>query len=396
MKVFLSYASEDLAVAEAINLALRSDGHDVFFDREDLPPGESFHARIRLGIEGSDLFVFLVSAQALDAGSYTLNELEIAQQVWKVPSGRILPVLLRPTDLRDIPSYLKAVTLLEFRGNVPAAVTEAVHRISARRRRKRLKQSAIAVAAAGLAAVAGYFLFNGGAPRDERAGADGAPELIVPAGVFTMGDDEDSPRREVYVDTFYIDQFEVTVQRYAKFLDATGLVGVPDEWEGVDPATHADYPAIGVSWRDADEYCRWARKRLPTESEWEKAARGIGAATYPWGEASPTPALANYENTSPDAYDGGLAAVGTYPGGRSPFGVDDTAGNVSEWVADWWSESFPVDDRRNPRGPADGDAKVIRGGGRYDSGDRIRATRRFYASPETRGDDIGFRCASDP
>ncbi|MGZ8196988.1 MAG: toll/interleukin-1 receptor domain-containing protein, partial [Burkholderiales bacterium] len=130
VKVFLSYASEDRPVAEQISLALAAQGHDVFFDREDLPPGDEFHTRIRRAIETSDQFVFLVSAHALDAGSYTINELEIAQKTWPHPAGRVLPVLLRPTDLARVPNYLKSVTLLQTEGNVAAMVADAVHRIA--------------------------------------------------------------------------------------------------------------------------------------------------------------------------------------------------------------------------------------------------------------------------
>src|ERR671915_2471716 len=113
MKIFLSYASEDRVVAEQIRLALAAQGHNVFFDREDLPPGDEFHSRIRRGIEASDLLIFLVSPHALDAGSYTINELEIAQKTWPHPAGRLLPVLLHRTDLKRLPNYLKSVTLLQ-------------------------------------------------------------------------------------------------------------------------------------------------------------------------------------------------------------------------------------------------------------------------------------------
>lgn len=430
MKVFLSYASQDREVAKAIELALLESKHDVFFDRDDLPPGEEFHARIRRAIESSGLLVFLLSPDAVDAGSYTLTELEIAEQSWKSASGKLLPVLLRPTPLASLPPYLKSVTFLETSGSIPAAVAAAVDRLAASRRRRLLSRIGVPLAIV-LFAVASIWRFalppyvnrsqdrgtsqdtlalqrprgNDTARSDSAAtppvvervvtGKDGAPMVLVPAGMFTMGDDENSPRREVYLDSFYIDQYEVTTSRYAKFLAATGSVRPPDEWESLNAATGGELPVVGVDWNDANAYCKWAGRRLPTDSEWEKAARGTDGRAYPWGNVSPSVDRANYENTSPLAYEGGLAPVGKHPAGRSPYGVDDLAGNAAEWTFDWYAESFPASAVRNPRGPDSGDKKTLRGGGRFDASDRISPTKRYYAAPDTRGNDIGFRCARD-
>ena len=139
MRVFLSYASEDRNQAEAIYLSLRGQGHTVFFDRTDLPPGEEYDARIRRAIERSQLLVFLVSPYSLDAGSYTLTELDIAHKTWEHPTGKVLPAVVRPTPLDLIPPYLKSVTLLETEGNLAATVADAVHRIALERRRAKLK-----------------------------------------------------------------------------------------------------------------------------------------------------------------------------------------------------------------------------------------------------------------
>ena len=393
MKIFLSYASEDRAIAEQISLALAEQGHDVFFDRKNLPPGDEFHSRIRRGIEQSDLFIFLVSAKALDAGSYTINELDIAQKTWPQPAGRVLPVLLDRTDLKQVPNYLKSVTLLQTEGNLVAMVVDVVHRIDRARRRILLTRLAIAgVVIAIVAAVVGVYLSHR-APVIEATGKDGAPELRIAEGPFVMGDDENSPRREVYTDAFYIDKFEVTAGRYAKFLKATGSVRPPDEWDEVDLTRASEFPVVGVDWHDAQAYCQWAGKRLPTEAEWEKAARGTDGRLYPWGNDAPNAERANFANTSTETYGGGLARVGAHAAGSSPFGVQDMAGNASEWVADWHAESFARSDARNPQGPASGQAKVIRGGGRFDPADRIAATKRYFANPDQRLPDLGFRCA---
>lgn len=396
MRIFLSYASEDRAVADAIRLALQGDGHDVFFDREDLPPGSEYHTRIRRGIENSDLLVVLVSPRTLDAGSYTLNEISIAQNQWPTPDGRVLPVLLERVNFKELPAYLGSVTFLETEGNLPAEVASAVERMVRDARRKRLRVAgAIAVAAAAIVAAVAWYLAGRG-PATTRVGKDGAPAVLVPAGNFTFGDDVVSPMRQLYVDAFYMDQFEVTTARFAKYLEATSSPFKPDYWDDVAGERSGEMPVIGVSWNEANAYCRWAGRRLPTEAEWEKAARGVDARKHPWGEAAPTVHHANHLNSTPNAYEGALSPVGSFPAGRSPYGADDLAGNASEWVADWFSESFTTDDVYNPRGPVEGDKKVIRGGGRYDPAERLSAAARQYASPDTRGDDIGFRCASDP
>ena len=393
MKIFLSYASEDREVAEQVRLGLAHEGHDVFFDREDLPPGSDFHSRIRKGIEQSDLFLFLVSGKAFDAGSYTINELAIAQKKWPHPAGHVLPVLLHATDLTQVPGYLKSITLLQPEGDMPAAVVDAVHRIAVARRRALMTKLAVGAAGiATLAIIAGYVV-TGRSPADEMTGKDGAVAVRIPAGVFIMGDDENSPRREIYTDAYYIDRFEVTTARYARFMAANPSLRAPDGWDEIKLDRAAELPVAGVDWKEAQAYCRWADKRLPTEAEWEKAARGTDGRLYPWGNETPNPERANFENTSPKAYEGGLTPVGSHPAGKSPFGVHDMAGNVSEWVADWHSEHFASGDTRNPQGPERGDRKVIRGGGRFDQGHRIAATKRYFASPEQRSEEIGFRCA---
>ena len=395
MRVFLSYSSKDRELVEPIELALRGQGHNVFFDRTDLPAGEEYDVRIREAIERSQLFIFIVSAHSLAAGSYTLTELSIAEKTWTHPSGRILPVLLQPIALDQLPPYLKTVTLLEPQGNVAASVADAVHRIGLERRRALLKKVSIAVALAGILCVTVYTYWVKRPGRLEITGKDGAPALLVPEGTFTMGDDEDSPRREVYVDDFYMDKYEITVLLYAKFLKAGGGVNPPDGWEEASLDKDGALPVVGVDWHDADAYCRWAGKRLPTEAEWEKSARGKDGRIYPWGNETPTPERANFGRSSDNPYSGGLTPASGHEAGRGPYGIYNLAGNASEWVADWFAEGFARGDVRNPKGPESGTAKVIRGGGWDEPPNRLRSTWRMHASPDTRLDDVGFRCARD-
>ena len=391
MRIFLSYAWQDRDHAKGIYLALRDQGHRVFFDRADLPAGEEYHNRIRAAIDDAHLFIFLISADALDAGSYTLTELAIAEQ----SNRRLLPVMLRETEIARLPASLQAVTFHRSDGNLAASVAAEVYRIAAGLRRRRLKQCAAAAALVGGVAAA-VFYFLAGQRKQGYTGKDGAPSVLILGGSFIMGDDENSPRRQIYVDGFYLDKFEVTVGRYAAFLKATGDAKPPEEWETADLRNGADLPVVGVDWQDADSYCRWAGKRLPSEAEWERAARGNDERKYPWGGDAPTPEHARFARPYRNAvYQDGVGRVGALPKGVSPFGIYDLSGNVWEWVGDWYAESFRRDDVRNPRGPEKGTGKVMRGGGWYDPADRVTATKRMHADPAQRDLEVGFRCAAD-
>ncbi len=192
-------------------------------------------------------------------------------------------------------------------------------------------------------------------PPATLTGKDGAPMVLVPAGEFTMGseqgDDDEQPVHRVFLDSFYLDTFEVTNGRFAKFVAA---IQSEPPWGFADqetPVIHAEQPVRWVNWLEATGYCLWAGKRLPTEAEWEKAARGTDGRVYPWGNEPPTPAHAVFglkegaETVSP---------IGNRDLGRSPYGVHDLAGNLYEWVADWYDEAFytpqPADQSPRPGG----------------------------------------------
>src|SRR5262245_20189823 len=391
MRIFLSYASQDREPAESIYLALRDQGHRVFFDRAALLAGEEYHNRIRAEIEKTHLFIFLFSPNAIDAGSYTLTELDIAEKAKR----KLLPVALGKLDAAQLPGCLEAVTCLQSEGNLAAAVAAEVRRIARARWCRRIKIAAIAAAIVMIVAIVVFYEMSR-PHKNEITGRDGAPALLVPGGSFVIGNDEDTPRRTVFVDGFYLDQFEITVARYAAFLKATGNVGAPEEWHTLAIERDGALPVVGVDWSDADAYYRWAGRRLPTDAEWERAARGSDERKYPWGNDAPTDArarfLKDYQNP---VYKDGVAPVGSHPQGISPFGIHDLAGNVWEWVADWFGESFPPGESRNPQGPKSGTAKVMRGGGWYDPPEQLTTTRRMQASPEHRDESVGFRCAKD-
>ena len=389
MRIFLSYASEDRARVEPIRYALAEQGHDIFYDREDLQPGEAFDSRIRAAIERSDLFVCFLTPNTVDAGSYTLSELAVAERMWPRADGRVLPVILADVPRKEIPAYLRSVTCLTPVGNVTASVSDAVYQLARAHNRRRTRKIALWVVAMLVPAAIAAYWFRPSASKD------GVPLVHIEGGVFTMGDDEFFPMREVYVSPFYMDAFEVTTARYAKFLAANGALAPPAEWESVDLDKHGELPVVGVSWNDADAYCRWVGRRLPTEAEWERAARDSDQRKYPWGNDEPGAGKAAYSRDAESAYDGGLERVGVLEAGRSREGVYDLEGNVSEWVSDWFTESFSVDDVRNPKGPPTGEKKVIRGSGWHEPIERLGGSRRYQAATDNRTDDVGFRCVRD-
>jgi formylglycine-generating enzyme required for sulfatase activity len=261
---------------------------------------------------------------------------------------------------------------------------------------------------------------------------DGSPMVLVPAGPFLMGlpqsdflaEEHEKPQREVVLSAFWIDQFPVTNARYALFLAAGGYedarlwtaegwawrsrhgIRQPLQWRQA-AWDGADQPAAGVSWYEADAYARWAGRRLPTDAEWEKAARGTDGRRYPWGDDWPSADRANFDHLV-----GRTTPVGLYPRGVSPYGCQDMAGNVNNWTSDWYWPGFGrlcVDKGflRDPRlgdrlrsflGPGRITDKVDRGGG-FATGreyhEVLSCTRKVHWPPENREAWNGFRTALD-
>lgn len=233
-----------------------------------------------------------------------------------------------------------------------------------------------------------------------RNGVSGAISYI-PAGCFRMGsekgDIDEKPEHEVCLSPFFINVFEVTVSQYQDCVDA-GLCERPKTGFGCNwPADiKSNHPINCVNWEQAKAYCTWAGMRLPTEAEWELAARGRQARTYPWGETRPDCHLAVMNVGGPGCGNNGTWAVGSKPEGAGPFGNEDMAGNVYEWVEDWYQADFYNDSpEKNPSGPdRPTGRRILRGGSWSGSIEDLKTTVREPTAPSSKNPNIGFRCAA--
>jgi len=270
------------------------------------------------------------------------------------------------------------------------------------------------------------------------SGRDGAPMLLIPAGEFQMGSTEDAANEKrvhrVSLDAFYLDTYEVTNKRFQTFVQDTAYVTTAekegkawayvqdDRWTEVNGANwrkpeggetvfvsnRDEHPVVAVSWYDADAYCRWAGKRLPTEAEFEYATRAGTQTTYWWGDGNPgSRRVANIADMTNkqrfpgrpwpimEGHDDGYARtapVGSFE--PNPWGLHDMIGNVSEWTADWYGkEYYERSPTHNPTGPSDGESRVLRGGS-WNS--EPRNMRSASLGPTWRNGNIGFRCAKTP
>ena len=229
-------------------------------------------------------------------------------------------------------------------------------------------------------------------------GTKGGPMVYVPDGSLWMGCssndseclDDEKPQHKVYIDAFYIDKYEVTQGEYNQCI-STGECRSNEKYDGF---TGDRQPVVGVDWNDAKSYCEWAGKRLPTEAEWEKAARGTDGRVYPWGNEKASCSYAVIDDGGNGCGKGTTWSVGSKTSGASPYGALDMAGNVWEWVNDWYDKGYYLSSPdRNPSGPTSGSSRVIRGGSWLIIPSGLRSSYRGTTSPDARYDIIGFRCS---
>jgi iron(II)-dependent oxidoreductase len=249
------------------------------------------------------------------------------------------------------------------------------------------------------------------------AQAERSPMMSVAEGLFFMGtartghesfsltlqyDDTEQPQRRIRLDRYEIDRDEVSLSEFLRWLsqqhrpipvEIHKLIEHVMTVHALTPDTLARWPALYVTWTEAADFCHAQGKRLPTEAEWEKAARGEEGRLFPWGQQPPTPALALFGQYHVHEIPI-VASVGSGEEGRSPYGLHHMAGNAAEWVADWFGiDYYMTMPERDPHGPATGRYKVIRGGSWKSTPALLRSATRSGAPPDQRAATIGFRCA---
>jgi len=229
----------------------------------------------------------------------------------------------------------------------------------------------------------------------KTSGMDGMTQLYVPEGKFFMGEGDRrlhaySPQHAVYLDAFWIDKVEATNAMYEKCVNAGGCNLPASDNLYYGKWAYRNLPVVYVNWFGAEKYCQWAGRRLPTEAEWEKAARGVDRRFYPWGNERPNPRLANFN----ESLIGEALPADRYPLGASPYGALNMTGNVREWVADWYDKDYySVSPYKNPTGPKTGTERSLRSGSYDARWNDIETFQRFKHEPDSAGLSRGFRCA---
>ena len=237
-----------------------------------------------------------------------------------------------------------------------------------------------------------------------KRSTDGMTMVYIPAGEFVIGSEaedpcahlDEQPKHKVYLNQYWIDQTEVTNAQYQKCVKAGMCVEPASCGQGestYQDALKSDYPVTCLTWDEVGVYCGWVGGRLPTEAQWEKAARGTAELKYPWGN--------EFESTNCNSEEGGIEGpmpVGSYSlQGNSPYGLMDVSGNVWEWTADWYDIGYySKASSQNPTGPKSGEHRSLRGGSWYANYCSVRTSYRYYDLPYGRSTGVGFRCVVVP
>jgi formylglycine-generating enzyme required for sulfatase activity len=410
LSVFLCHASEDKPVVREIEGRLREDGFQPWLDERELLPGQVWPTEIRNALRRADAVVVCLSQTSVSKEGYLQKELREALKIAEEkPEGTVFIIPVKLSDC-EIPErlaqwqwaayyekggYERLVTALLSRA---ASIGLAAHRSSSSRvpsgmsRRWWLLLAGVVLLITAVAVIYGIRSRTGETQTDRNGGSKAAnasspPGMVsIPAATFAMGRNHPSfpiegPAHKVTVRAFRLDSQLVSNRDYRRFVESTGYFP-PAHWRsGAVPPGQEDLPVTNVSWRDAQAFCTWSGKRLPTEAEWEYAARGADSRLYPWGNS--------FESDLTNSLESGVNSLMPPGHNLSPLEVQDMSGNVWQWCADDF-QAYPGArlQLRIPKG-----AKVLRGGSFRSDRNHVTTTVRNLERPSVRSDEIGFRCA---
>ena len=383
--IFISYAHEDVVVARRLSDDLVKLGYDVWFDETCLLPGQIWELQIRQAIQQSAYFLALLSGRSVSKRGYVQRELKEGLDVYsQLPEGTafLVPVRLEPCEMPS--RTLRGIQWVDLFSDYDTGLARIL----------KLLERDLATSPE-----------HSSQPQDvpERVNpVDGSILVRVPAGTYVIGSDNlpsrlraecrswSHPAHLVSLSEFWISKYPITNAQYDKFLGSNPEYPQPMYWETAE-FNGPKQPVVGVSWYDASAYCKWADLTLPTEAQWEAAARGPDARTYPWGYELPTPGRANFGTNI-----GRTTDVDTYVASSGPFNTVDQAGNIWEWCLDAWAPDAYQAHGHLEQDPvlevAPSSGRSIRGGSAvYDAEYLIAAVRERIKSDHN-SRLIGFRC----
>lgn len=402
MTVALTFA---LQLADALDYV-----HSAGVTHRNLRPGSIFVGpNPQTGLPHLTLVDFgLAGAPEAQTGG-TLLGMRPDSTLTVIPSPYVAPELFSETSDARADIYSLGVILFEMltgRPPVAAGVTDADALVEAIKNEppthlRLLRPEAPAPLADVVARMVAKNLddryFDIAQTRLALMSAELDPMVAVPRGPFLRGSrehdmsarPEEQPMRELDLSAFYIDRNPVTVAQFAHFLQITNLEP-PADWSRHN--TLPNHPVVNITWEEATAYAAWAGKRLPTEAEWEKAARGTDGRTYPWGNEPPDETRAHFDGAGTKGHK--TAAINSHPAGASPYGAQEMAGNTFEWVNDWYSRTYFAEcPDTDPPGPTEGHKRVLRGGSFVHEAFALRCATRGRYAPDERRANHSFRCA---
>ncbi|MEM6456440.1 MAG: SUMF1/EgtB/PvdO family nonheme iron enzyme [Acidobacteriota bacterium] len=410
VRVFISYSHRDEELRRELEdhlSPLQREGRvETWHDRK-IEPGKRWASEIDDNLEAADVILLLISASFLRSDYCYDKEMTRALERHAADEAEVVPIILRRCHwertpfgaLQALPAKGKPVVKWDDLDDAMYDVVAGIEKAIARCEMRLRGATAPPVPARSSTASASAAVPPRREPQpgEERTHEkDGSVLVYVPGGRYTLGADDirdkEKPIHTVTLSPYWIGKYPVTNAQYGKFLEATRHEK-PAYWS--DNAFNSpNQPVVDVSWHDAQAYCTWAGLVLPSEAQWEAAARGTDQRTYPWGNAEPTEKLANFDKTV-----GRTTPVGRYPAGAGPFGTLDQAGNVWEWCVDVWSvEAYKNRDGEEDPVNAEGDETIraCRPGSWFDEPGWLRGADRVGLGVASRGWSLGFRVALRP